>query len=106
MSLAGLMNQTITVYQKTGFDKFGRAVTPTPATEKARFQKTTKQRVLPNNTIVIISAIAYVMPDSVANVDDKITYGSDSYKVYSKYEAVDGAGTTNHYKLELTKWQI
>ncbi len=106
MSIQTLTNQSITIYPKSGFDKFGRAVTTTGVSEKARVQKTTKQRLLPNNTLVVIEAVAYVRQDSVANVDDRIDYDSQKYKVYGKYEAKDGAGVTSHYKLELVKWQI
>lgn len=106
MSIQSLTNQDITVYPKSGFDKYGRAVTTTGVAEKARVQKTTKQRLLPNNTLVTIEAIAYVRSSSVANVDDKIVYAGTNYKVQGKYEAKDGAGQTSHYKLELTKWQI
>lgn len=106
MSIQSLTNQTITVYPKASFDKFGRAVTTTATTEKARVQKTTKQRLLPNNTLITIELVAYVRADSVANIDDRVDYDSVKYKVYGKYDAKDGRGVTSHYKLELTKWQI
>lgn len=106
MNIAHLFKQTITIYPKSGYDKFGKPTNSTSATVSARVQKTTRQRLLPNNSLVLILAIVYVPATTVVNVDDKVTYSGIDYKVFSKSEAIDGMGAVNHIKLELQKWQI
>lgn len=54
----------------------------------------------------MIMAIVYVPATTVVSVDDKVTYGGNDYKVFAKYNATQGDGTTHHIKLELSKWQI
>ncbi len=55
--------------------------------------------------MITIEATVYVPSDTVVVIDDKVTYGGIDYKVYGIYTAVDGAGRTNHLKLDLTKWK-
>jgi hypothetical protein len=74
------------------------------STVKSRFQQTTKQKLMPNGSLMTIDAIAYVPGDTIVSTDDKVSYGGVYYKVFGKYVAVDGVGNANHIKLELTKW--
>lgn len=104
MSLIGLLNQTITIYAKSSYNDEGREVVGSGSDIKCRFQQTTKRRLLPNGNLQVIDAIVYVPGDTSINTDDKVLFGSTNYKVFSKYVAVDGAGTTDHIKLELVKW--
>jgi hypothetical protein len=101
----GLLNQVITISSKTGYNSYGREVTTAATSVYARFQKTNKQKLLPNGSMITVEAIVYVPSDTVVVIDDKVTYGGIDYKVYGIYTAVDGAGRTNHLKLELTKWK-
>ena len=105
MSLAGLLNQTITLYSKSSYNEEGREVVGSGSSIKARVQITTKRKLLPNGSIVLIDAIAYVLADTTVSTDDKVSYDSVNYKVYGKYAAVGENGSVDHYKLELTKWQ-
>lgn len=105
MSLAGLLNQTITIYSKSGYSASGRESLGSGVSVNSRLQATTKQKLLPNGSLITILAIAYVPSTTTVNIDDKVTYGGNNYKVYGKYNAIDGAGNTNHIKLELVKWQ-
>lgn len=105
MSLKSLFRQTITIYAKSGYDSQGRESVGAGTTAKARFQATSKTRLLPNGSIKNIDGIAYVGSDVTVNIDDKVTYDSENYKVLGKYKVPDGQGNTNHIKLELIKWQ-
>ncbi len=105
MSINGLLNQQITISSKTGYNAYGRETVSTETTIQARFQKRTKQKLLPNGSVITIEAICYVPPDTTVVVDDKISYGDVDYKVFGIYQAVDGSGDTNHLKLELVKWK-
>ena len=101
----GLLNQDIVVYNKTALDKYGRnSYSGGSTTVKARFQLKTINRLLPNRETVVVEAIAYVMPNTSINVGDKVTYSSVDYKVFGKNAAIDDVGSTDHIKLELTKW--
>lgn len=105
MSINGLLNQQITIASKTGYNAYGRESVGAGSTVQARFQKSQKQKLLPNGSLLTIEAIVYVPSDTVVVVDDKVTYGGIDYKVYGIYTAVDGTGSTNHIKLELVKWK-
>lgn len=105
MNPAGLFNQTITIAAKNGYNEEGRETVGGSTSVLARIQETTRRRLLPNNTLVTIDAIAYVPSSTTVTTDDKVSYNNTNYKVYGKYLAVDGSGQTNHIKLELTKWQ-
>jgi hypothetical protein len=106
MSLKGLFRQTLTLYNQSSYDEYGNEVVGNGTTLRGRFQATTKQKLLPNGTLKNILAIAYVPSDTDVEIDDKITYDSVNYKVFGRYEAIDGNGKINHIKLELVKWQI
>ena len=104
MGLIGLLNQTLTIYAKSSYNSEGREVVGSGNTVKARFQQTTKRKLMPNGSLLTIDAIAYVAGDTSINTDDKVSFGGVNYKVFGKYAAVDGPGNTQHIKLELVKW--
>lgn len=106
MSLASLFNQTITIYNKSSYDSEGNEVLGSGSSSKARVQEVAKRKLMPNGSVLLIDLIVYAKPTITVNTDDKVTYNSTNYKVISKNTAVDGQGNTNHYKLELVKWQI
>lgn len=105
MSLKGLLNQTITVYSKSGYDEYGRETVGSGTNITARVQESTKRRLLADGSLVTIDAIVYCPADTTINTDDRVVYGTENYKVFAKYVAVDGAGNTNHIKVELVKWR-
>lgn len=105
MSINGLFNQPITITSKTGYDSYGREITSGETTLLARFQRTNKQKLLPNGSLITILGVVYVPSDTIVIIDDKLTFGSVDYKVYGIYTAIDGTGDTNHLKLEVTKWK-
>lgn len=105
MSFPGMLNQSITLYSKSGYDDYGREEVGSGSTVKCRFQRTTKRKLLDNGNIIIIEAIAYVPSDTTVVTDDKVTFDSQDYKVLGRYDAITGPGDTHHIKLELVKWQ-
>lgn len=105
MTIDGLFNQTITISSKSGYSSDGREQVGTATSVSARFQAQTKRKLLPDGSLLLIEAIAYVPASTTVSTDDKITYDGNNYKVVGKYAAVDGEGDTNHIKLELVKWQ-
>lgn len=105
MNPTALFNQSASLYTKSGYDGEGRETVGSATDLICRAQETTKRRLMPNGSLVEIALILYVPATTVVNTDDKITYNSNDYKVFSKYSAVDGTGAVNHLKLECTKWQ-
>jgi len=101
----GLLNQTIIIYGKSSYNSQGREVVGSGVSVKARFQAKQKNIMLPTGATITISAIAYVASTISANIDDKVTYDSQTYKVFAKYKVPDSKGNTNHIKLDLLKWQ-
>lgn len=100
-----LLNQTITLYENTSFDREGREVVSSTGTEvSARIQATTKQKLNPNGSVTTIHAIAYVPNDTTVEIGYKVVWDSVTYKVYGKYGTPGYNGTINHYKLELIRW--
>lgn len=106
MSVGNLLNQTISIYNKSSYDEYGRLTVGSATSVKARFQPQTKRILAPNGDVLTISAIAYVPSDTTVNTDDKIVYDSNTYKVITKYPTPNGKGNTHFIKLELIKWQI
>lgn len=105
MSFLGLLNQTVTIYSKSGYDAYGRETVGSGSGVSARVQKTTKRKLLDNGSLVLIVAECWLPPETTVNVDDRVVFGDDSYKVFNKYEAINDNGGTHHIKLELIKWQ-
>jgi hypothetical protein len=105
MSLIGLLNQTISIYNKSSYSSQGREVVGTALEVDARIQETTKQKLSPTGSLTTINAIAYVPGDTVVAIDDRIDYANSKYKVFGVYGAVDGEGKTDHIKLELVRWK-
>jgi hypothetical protein len=104
--IAGLLNQTITIYSRTSYNAQGREVLSSGTTAVARVEAKSKNRMSPTGAIVTIAATAYVLPTVTIEIDDKIAVGTANYKVFAKYPVPDGQGNINHIKLELLKWQI
>lgn len=105
MGINSMLNQQIIIASKTGYNAYGRETVTGSTVVQARFQKTNKQLLLPNGSLLTIEAVVYVPSDTVVVVDDKVTYGGVDYKVYGIYTAIDGTGKINHLKLDLCKWK-
>lgn len=104
MSLAGLLNQTITIYNASGRNAYGRLSMGSGANTSARFQAHQKRILLPNGEMQTIEATAYVLPSVSVTEGDKVAYNGKNYKVIAKYATPDGDGVTNHLRLELVQW--
>jgi len=106
MSFKSLLNQQITTYARNGYDAYGRESVGSATTVQARFQRTSKQRLQPNGTLMTIDGVVYIATASNIAIGDKITHDSNNYKVIGRYDAIDGTGNTQHVKLEVVKWLI
>lgn len=106
MSLNGLLNQTITIYSKSGYDAYGRPSVGSGSDVEARFQPKSIRKIQPNGDVLAIDAIAYVNANADVVTDDKISFNSQNYRVLNVYPVPDKFGNVHHHKLELLKWQM
>ncbi len=105
MSVIGLMNQTVSIYPKTGYGANGREISGSSTSVRCRAQFKAKRVLLPDGSVTTTDAILYVPATTVVNTDYKIAYLGIDYKVIAKYAVPDGSGNTNHIRLEVVKWQ-
>lgn len=101
--ISSFFNQSITHTPRGGFNADGSTTVTTPTTVSCRFQPMQKQRILPNNEIIIIVGIVYAPVGRTYNIGDKITYSTKDYRINAVIEA-QGKSTAHHVKLELVPW--
>lgn len=111
MSFQSLTNQSISIYNKASYDRYGREQVGSATTVKARFQKTSQPSFEyasngSREVQFVIKGIAYVAPSTTVSEGDKVAYDSVNYRVHNISKQIDGTGQVHHLKLELTKWQI
>jgi hypothetical protein len=102
--IKGLLNQTITIYSKTGFDAYGRESVGTATTAKGRMEVGNKNYLKPNGETVTIDAILFLGADVTISIDDKVNFNSVNYKVTYLNKIVGGSGSTDHLELALQQW--
>lgn len=105
MSITNLLRQSATIYPKAGYNKFGRDTSGTGTAVSCRFQNQTKTRILPNQQVVQLLGIFYFLGSVSINTEDRILFGTTSYKAFSVNGFVDGRGVQKMIKVEVTAWQ-
>lgn len=106
MSIEGLMNQSLTLYPKTGYGGDGREISGSSTTVQCRAQMKTKRVLLPDGSTVTIDGVLYVPASTVVDTDYKAVLSGVNYKVLAKYPVPGGDGQTHHIKLEVVKWEL
>lgn len=106
MSFQGLLNQTVVIYNRGGFDRYGKGTFTTGASYPARVQPIKKDVLQPDGELVNLNLKVFLKGDVVVTNDDKLVYGGDSYKVITRREGTLGNGTIHHLTLWLTGWTI
>ena len=104
MPIGHLLNQVVNIYPLVRFDEYGKEVEGTPVQYKARFQRVSKTKMLPTGQLTTIDGIVYIAGDPDVDLNYRVNYGTDRYKVFSKTTQIDGQGNVDHIKLELIKW--
>lgn len=105
MTIAGLMNQTLTLYNRSGRGGDGRPSFGAGTSINARLQPKTKRKLLGNGDVLTIDAMAFVPADTTIASDDKVTAGGITYRVVEVYPVPGGNGATHHKEVNLVKWQ-
>lgn len=105
MSIAGLLNQTITIKAKTGLNRYGRETVGAAITVSARFQSTTKTILLATGDSITLDGYIDVGASTVVATNDRITYNGNDYRVHSRKEAIGRNGHVHHITLGVALWQ-
>lgn len=106
MSLASLLNQTITISTAGGRDKFGNTVNGSAVSYSARFEKKTKTIVTEQSDRTPIHGSVFVGPGTVVAKGDKVNFESQDYKVMEIAPMVDGRGNVRHTELLVQRWTM
>lgn len=99
-----LLNQTITVYPKSSYNRYGREVVGTGVDYPCRITEASKSRLLPNGQVIQIDAVCHIEGD-VGEINDKAVYNGHKYKILNRKVARGYTGNAHHSKMELVKWQ-
>lgn len=103
MSIAGLMNQTITPKPKSSYDAYGRQVVSAGTDIKARVELKQKRRMLPNGSLVVTDGRAFLPSSSTLTQDDHFVYDSVEYRILLVYKVPGATGQTHHLQIEFIK---
>lgn len=106
MSIAGLLNQTMTLSAPSGFGGDGRSTHSDGVSVKCRFEPEVKRVMLPDGTILTIDAMVIVGPATTVATEAKATYNGNDYRVVDVFDVPGGNGATHHKELRLVKWPI
>ena len=106
MSIKSLLNQSATLYVRSGYDADGETSFGSGSTIKGRFEPMTKRILLPNGQTLTIDAIAIVKASESLNTNDRVTYDSQEYKIVDIFKVPDDLGNTHHQELRLVKWSV
>lgn len=104
MSLAGLLNQTISLYNRSSYGFDGRAAYGSASDVKGRLESKVKRILMPDGTTMQVDAFLMLKPDVTIANDDKIVYDSVAYRVIDIFKVPGGSGQTHHLEVRLTKW--
>lgn len=105
MSYNSLLNQTVTIYPKTGYTAYGRERLDTSFTVLARLNNKSIIKLTPKGSTVTVDAIMHLPVGTAIANDDQVEFGSVRYKVLEVNPGIDGRGNTRILKVQLVKWQ-
>lgn len=92
--IAAYLNQTATLYRKTGQDAYGKPTYDAGTTVKVRWQG--RLKLVRDKTGKEVVAESQVWLRETVAVDDKLTYGGRDYIVLAVTEEVGLDGTVSH----------
>lgn len=99
-----LLNQTCTVYPAGDQDRYGKNAHGAGVDYRCRFQSTSRILKMPNGEKTPIDAVFTLAASAVVSINDKVFFNGQTYRVMMFDPAIDGNGTTRHYKMSVTKW--
>lgn len=104
MNVDHLLKQTCTIYTAGAQDRFGKNAHGSGVAAGCRFQKTSRIIQKPNGEKAPIDGIIWLARTTIIAINDKITFGSQDYRVMTISPIVDGRGVTRHFELMLSNW--
>lgn len=104
MNVDHLLKQTCTISTAGAQDRFGKNAHSAPVSYACRFQKTNRIMQMPNGEKTPVDGIVWLASADAVLINDKLTFGTESFRIMMISPIVDGVGVTRHYELAVTKW--
>lgn len=104
MNVDHLLKQTCTIATAGEQDRFGKNAHGTGTDYACRFQSTSRIMQQPNGEKTPIVGIVWLAAADGVSINDKLTFGSQDFRIMMISPIVDGSGTTRHFELSVTKW--
>lgn len=107
MSFTGLLNQTISVYNRTTRDLHGKLSFGTAASVSARVERKYGLTIITKeNDKEPIDAVVFVPAGTAVENSDKIVYDSQTYRVVKRLDQVGRGGDIHHVELFIQRWNF
>lgn len=104
MNVDHLLKQSCTIATAGAQDRFGKNAHDAAVTYACRFQKTNRIMQMPNGEKAPIDGMVWLASADNVAINDKLTFGTDTYRIMMISPIVDGAGVTRHYELACSDW--
>lgn len=104
--ISHLLNQNMTVYNKTTNNRYGRENHGAGTTAKCRFQEKDITKLMPNGDSITLSGLIFAEPDLTISNNDRVTYNSVDYRVHAVAKSAGFTGAIDHLEIEVSLWQM
>lgn len=105
MNIARLLKQSCTIYNSTGTDKYGKATAGSGTAADCRFERRSKNVLDIQGEQTTIHAVVFLKPDVSVSIGDRLDYNSQTYKVITIADQVNGRGVAHHKELGVQLWR-
>lgn len=104
MNVDHLLRQTCTIYAAGAQDRYGKNEHAAGVDYACRFQQTSRIIQRAKGEKAPIDGIVWLSATALASINDKLTFGSQDYRIMKISPQVDGMGTTRHLELLVQDW--
>lgn len=106
MNVDHLLQQTCTISVAGAQDRFGKKGFSDGVDYACRFQQTSRIMRKPNGEKAPIVGIIWLASTALVNIDDKLEFLGDPYRVMMISPMIDGTGATRHLELMVSNWSL
>ena len=101
MTVEGLMQQTVTVKPRSGYDAYGQPESGTSVSYSARIEPTNEAVIDINGATVVASLVIFMPSSATIAPEDSVNYDGKDWRVLTVAEAVKGSGTVSHLEVKV-----
>lgn len=106
MNVDHLLKQSCSIATAGAQDKFGKKTMGAATTYACRFQKTTRVIAGVQREKEPIDGIVWLAKTAVVAIGDKLTFGTDTYRVMRIEPMIDRIGATRHLEVMVQDWNV